>query len=217
MRSPLLAAPAVLLLAVSSAGCRSASARIQGVETPNPGATELLVRVSANKLWKVQDECKVVAEFAGHVGTAPLVLTPEGPQPELISPVISAWTKGEPSSADRVLVKVMFRNKQLAHAQFPPPWDPALFDGAPARTPDRQPTASQADLRTPDAAAPAKRQPAGGSSSTDLRRPDAGSPDARTGSTTSTNPLAPNASLTPCGTCGEPRGSQTPCPHCGIR
>lgn len=216
MRSPLAAAPVLLLLAVSSAGCRSGSARIQGIETPTPGTTELLVRVSANKLWKVQGECRVVAEFAGHVGTAPLVLTPEGPQPELVSPVIRTWTAGEPSSADRVLVKVMFRNKQLTHAQFPPPWDPALFDGAPARTPDRRPTTSQADLRTADPAPP-KRQPAGGSSSTDLRTPDAASPDARTGSTTSTNPLAPNATLAPCGTCGEPRGSQTPCPHCGIR
>src|SRR5688572_8290406 len=113
MRSLLAAAPLLLLLAVSSAGCRSGSAKIQGVETPTPGATELLVRVSANKLWRVQDECRVVAEFAGHVGTAPLILTPEGPQPELIAPVIRSWAPGEPSSADRVLVKVMFRNKQL--------------------------------------------------------------------------------------------------------
>lgn len=219
MRSLLAAAPLLLLLALSSAGCRSGTAKIQGVETPTPGAPELLVRLSVNKLWKVQDECRVVAEFAGHTGEAPLILTPEGPQPELIAPVIRAWTPGPPSSADRVLVRVMFRKKQLAHAQFPPPWDPALFTGP--REPaggDRRPTSAQADLRAPDAA-PVKRQPAAGSSSAsaDLRAPDAGGQDARTGSTTSTNPLAPGATLTPCVTCGEPRGAQTPCPHCGIR
>ncbi len=215
MRSILVAA-SLVVVALSSAGCRSGSAKIQGVETPTPGATELLVRVSANRLWKVQDECRVVAEFAGHVGTAPLVLTPEGSQPELVAPVIRSWAPGEPSSADRVLVKVMFRNKQLARAQFPPPWDPALFGGRAAAAP-RQPTSSRTDLLAPNGE-PVKRQPAGGSSaSTDLRTPDAGGHDGRTGSTTSTNPLAPNATLSPCPTCAEPRGSQTPCPHCGIR
>lgn len=201
MRSIAVAAPLLLVVAMSSAGCRSGSAKLQGVETPTPGETELLVRVSANKLWKVQDECRVVAEFAGYTGEAPLVLTPEGPQPELVAPVIRSWAKAAPSSADRVLVKVMFRNKQLARAQFPPPWDPALFDGRPSQP------AGSSSASTPGAAR----------ATTDLRTPDAGGHDGRTGSTTSTNPLAPNATLTPCPTCAEPRGSQTPCPHCGIR
>ncbi|MCO5170947.1 MAG: hypothetical protein M9894_31850 [Planctomycetes bacterium] len=135
-----LAVLAVALIAASSAGCR-ASARVLSADAPEPGRPVVAVRSQVVRLWKRADECRVVAEYAGHRGEARVAMTP-GVAREEVTTVIQAWAPAVGVPADVMRVTFYLRDKPLARSQFPPPFDARLLalpgngDGGPTTTRD---------------------------------------------------------------------------------
>lgn len=215
----LLAIAVLGLLGTASVGCRGAGARILSADAPHPEVAELFVRTRVTRLWNRQEQCRVVAEYAGYRGEAGVVMT-EGVAVEEVTSPIALWAQSPEAPFDHVRVTFFLRDRKLHTAQFPPPFDPRAFTLPQQQPPERYEPQPQPDRRHENLLQPEPRQPAnpltGGGEETrreDLRRGQQQPAQPAGGGQSQQTDLLRAA---PCPVCDEPRGNQSPCPHCGI-